>query len=263
MVMLSDKIKQYRKDNNLTQEEFASKLFVTRNAVSKWENNNGYPNIETIKDIAKLLEITIDELLGKDDVKTITIITNEKLYKIKECILNLMVFISYLVVAILVPDLIFTLDPTAGIAYFLIVGPISFIILGLVTPLYNKKMLHTFIASGLAIAPILIYYEMATKMVVYHWEVVFFILFIISYCVMLVIMKINLKPHINKILKWISLSLLIFLSLSYLVLCIISFITYNDSHSAPIYTQSLVYTLVFVIPIVISLLTYLIFKKKS
>ena len=61
--MLSEKIKKYRLDNNLTQEEFAAKLFVTRNAVSKWENNNGYPNIDTLKDIAKLLNITIDELL--------------------------------------------------------------------------------------------------------------------------------------------------------------------------------------------------------
>ena len=34
--MLSEKIKKYRLDNNLTQEEFASLIFVTRNAVSKW-----------------------------------------------------------------------------------------------------------------------------------------------------------------------------------------------------------------------------------
>ena len=77
--MLSEKIKKYRADNDLTQEEFAAKLFVTRNAVSKWENDNGYPNIDTLKDIAKLLNITIDELLGEDDVKTIAINTNEKL----------------------------------------------------------------------------------------------------------------------------------------------------------------------------------------
>ena len=37
--MLSEKLKKYRADNNLTQEEFAANLFVTRNAVSKWEND--------------------------------------------------------------------------------------------------------------------------------------------------------------------------------------------------------------------------------
>ena len=74
--MLSEKLKKYRTDNNLTQEEFAAKLFVTRNAVSKWENDNGYPNIDTLKDIAKLLNVTIDKLLGDEDVKTIAINTN-------------------------------------------------------------------------------------------------------------------------------------------------------------------------------------------
>ena len=74
--MLSEKLRNYRLENNLTQEEFAAKLFVTRNAVSKWENDNGYPNIDTLKDIAKLLNVTIDELLGDDDVKTIAINTN-------------------------------------------------------------------------------------------------------------------------------------------------------------------------------------------
>ena len=81
--MLSEKLKKYRADNNLTQEEFAAKLFVTRNAVSKWENDNGYPNIDTLKDIAKLLNVTIDELLGDDDVKTIAINTNEKMLAIE------------------------------------------------------------------------------------------------------------------------------------------------------------------------------------
>ena len=98
--MLSEKIKKYRLDNNLTQEEFAAKLFVTRNAVSKWENDNGYPNIETLKDIAKLLNITIDELLGDDDIKTITINTNEKLNKYKIYGANILVFILYSLVAI-------------------------------------------------------------------------------------------------------------------------------------------------------------------
>ena len=91
--MLSEKIKKYRADNNLTQEEFAAKLFVTRNAVSKWENDNGYPNIDTLKDIAKLLNITIDELLGEDDVKTIAINANEKLNKYKNY--NLSVLENY------------------------------------------------------------------------------------------------------------------------------------------------------------------------
>ena len=263
MFMLSEKIKKYRLDNNLTQEEFAAKLFVTRNAVSKWENNNGYPNIDTLKDIAKLLNITIDELLGEDDVKTIAINTNEKLNKYKTYLLNCLVFISYGLVAILIPHIMFFYDPTSPMAYCLFIGPISIAILGLITPFYNKNMLHSFIASALAITPILIYFEVATKVVIYPWEIVYYVLFIISYCVMLKIQKINLKSNINKMVKSISLGMLIFLSVAYVVLCIISFIRYDDSYSAPIYTQPLVYTLIFIVPIIVSTLIYIIFKKKS
>lgn len=263
MFMLNEKIKKYRLDNNLTQEEFAAKLFVTRNAVSKWENNNGYPNIDTLKDIAKLLNITIDELLGEDDVKTIAINTNEKLNKYKTYLLNCLVFISYGLVAILIPHIMFFYDPTSPMAYCLFIGPISIAILGLITPFYNKNMLHSFIASALAITPILIYFEVETKVVIYVWEIVYYILFIICYCIMLKVLKINLKNNMYKILKWISLSLLIFLSVTYIVLCIISFVTYNESYSAPIYTQSLVYTIIFIIPIIVSTLLFIVFKKKS
>ena len=149
--MLSEKLKKYRADNNLTQEEFAAKLFVTRNAVSKWENDNGYPNIDTLKDIAKLLNVTIDELLGEDDVKTIAINTNEKINKYKNYASNILVFISYALVAILIPHFMFTIDPTSPMAYGLFIAPITFIILGLVTPFYNKNMLLSFIAEQCSI----------------------------------------------------------------------------------------------------------------
>ena len=261
--MLSEKLKKYRTDNNLTQEEFAAKLFVTRNAVSKWENDNGYPNIDTLKDIAKLLNVTIDELLGDDDVKSIAINTNEKINKYKNYASNILVFISYALVAILIPHFMFTIDPTSPMAYGLFIAPITFIILGLVTPFYNKNMLHSFIAAALAITPILIYFEVATKVVIYPWEIVYYVLFIISYCVMLKIQKISLKSNINKMVNSISLGMAIFLSIAYVVLCIISFVTYDNSYSAPIYTQASFYTLIFIVPIIVSTLIYIIFKKKS
>jgi len=80
---------------------------------------------------------------------------------------------------------------------------------------------------------------------------------------MLKVLKINLKNNINKIIKWIALSLLIFLSITYLILCIISFISYNESYSAPIYTQSLIYTFIFIVPIIICIIIYLVFKNKD
>jgi transcriptional regulator with XRE-family HTH domain len=261
--MLSDKIKQYRSDNNLTQEEFASKLFVTRNAVSKWENEKGYPNIETIKDIAQLLGISIDELLNNEEYKSISIQKEEKYISVKRFLKDTLVFALYSLVGILIPLLIFKADPTSGILYCAILGPISFIILGLITPLINKRMLNSLVAAALAITPILIYFEIDTNTVIYIWEIFYYILFIMAYCVMLMVLKINIKPIINRVCKWITLSLFIFLTATCIVLCVISFITYNESYSAPIYTQSLVYILGFCIPIFLNLILFIIFRKKD
>lgn len=59
----SKTIKTLRLKNNLTQKEFADKLGVTYQAVSKWENGKNMPDIIILKEISKILNINIDELL--------------------------------------------------------------------------------------------------------------------------------------------------------------------------------------------------------
>ena len=47
-----EKLKNLRGQNGITQDELAEKLYVTRTAVSKWENDRGLPTIDTMKQIA-------------------------------------------------------------------------------------------------------------------------------------------------------------------------------------------------------------------
>ena len=65
------KLQELRKQKGLTQEEAAEMLFVSRTAVSKWESGRGYPNIDSLKAIARLYNVTIDELLSSDELLTI------------------------------------------------------------------------------------------------------------------------------------------------------------------------------------------------
>ena len=67
----NEKLQELRKQNELTQEELAESLYVSRTAVSKWESGRGYPNIESLKAIAKFFGVTIDELLSGDELLTI------------------------------------------------------------------------------------------------------------------------------------------------------------------------------------------------
>jgi transcriptional regulator with XRE-family HTH domain len=61
---LSVTISEIRKRNGLTQDELAGKLFVTRQAVSRWENGETTPAIETLKKISELFKVDANAFFG-------------------------------------------------------------------------------------------------------------------------------------------------------------------------------------------------------
>ena len=67
----NEKLQQLRTGKNLTQEQLAEQLYVSRTAISKWESGKGYPNIESLKCISKFFSVTIDELLSGEELITL------------------------------------------------------------------------------------------------------------------------------------------------------------------------------------------------
>lgn len=70
---LSENLQNLRKIKNMSQEELAEKLNVSRQAVSKWESGNGYPETEKIITICDIFDCSMDELVkGKisEDIKS-------------------------------------------------------------------------------------------------------------------------------------------------------------------------------------------------
>ena len=65
-MLFNEKLKMIRKNNNLTQEELAEKLNVSRQAITKWESGDGTPDIENLKQISILFNTTIDELVKEE-----------------------------------------------------------------------------------------------------------------------------------------------------------------------------------------------------
>ena len=62
--MVGKNIKNFREQKNITQEELAEKLSVTRQAVSNWETGKTQPDIDTLHKISDILEISIEELIS-------------------------------------------------------------------------------------------------------------------------------------------------------------------------------------------------------
>ena len=63
MILLKDALAQLRRERGLTQEELAARLYITRQAVSRWETGATEPSIDMIKLIARELEVPVMQLL--------------------------------------------------------------------------------------------------------------------------------------------------------------------------------------------------------
>lgn len=80
--LIGKNISYLRKTKNFTQFELAQKLFVSNKAISKWETGEGVPDINNILQIAKMFNVSVEDLINKDIVSVIkpeTLNSNEVL----------------------------------------------------------------------------------------------------------------------------------------------------------------------------------------
>lgn len=96
LMNLNEKIIQIRKDNQMSQDDFAEILNVTRQTVSNWENKKNYPDIETLIDISNKFDISLDVLLKEDKTMVSNMnkkIKNGKIFKSITITLALLLFL--------------------------------------------------------------------------------------------------------------------------------------------------------------------------
>ena len=75
-VKVGERIAACRKRKGLSQEELAERLYVTRQAISKWENGTSVPSIDTLCEISQMFEISFEEILGLFDKEKIEVDKN-------------------------------------------------------------------------------------------------------------------------------------------------------------------------------------------
>ena len=141
----NEKLQELRKQKGLTQEELAEKLYVSRTAISKWESGRGYPNIESLKAIAKFFSVTVDELLSSGEVLTIAEEDNKRkekhfrdlMYGLLDLCIAMLLFLPFFAekadgivrsVSLIALD---GVQPYLKIAYFAVV--LSMIVMGIMT----------------------------------------------------------------------------------------------------------------------------------
>lgn len=89
---IGKRIAHLRKEKGLTQEELAGHMGVSPQAVSKWENDQTCPDISTLPKLAKLLGVSVDELLeGRENLPAVRVLPPEQRRDIKDMMLRITV----------------------------------------------------------------------------------------------------------------------------------------------------------------------------
>lgn len=102
---IGNKILELRKKANLSQEQLAEKLGVTRQTISKWELNETSPDIKQAKELSKIFKISLDNLTD-NDITNLVIQKVSNTEKLTGSVLNASKWLGVCFVIILVIDLI-------------------------------------------------------------------------------------------------------------------------------------------------------------
>ncbi len=94
---IGDKILELRKKKGITQEQLGDLLGVARQTISKWELNETSPNLEQTKNLAKILEVNIEEITSGDNLKK-----EEKQNDFFKIVINVLKIIFLIVIIVVI-----------------------------------------------------------------------------------------------------------------------------------------------------------------
>jgi len=84
------RIKKYREKQNISQDELALKIFVTRQTISNWETSKSYPDIKSLTMLSNIFHVTLDDFIKEDIEEMKKIVSKDKIEKF-----NIMSYIFY------------------------------------------------------------------------------------------------------------------------------------------------------------------------
>lgn len=91
MTSIGKKIKEARSIKEMTQQELADLLHVSRSAISNWESERNYPDLDTIVLLSDILEVSLDKLLREDKIMVKEISNEQRKNKKRKIILRIIV----------------------------------------------------------------------------------------------------------------------------------------------------------------------------
>ena len=80
------RIKKHREKQNISQDELALKIFVSRQTISNWETSKSYPDIKSLTMLSNIFHVTLDDFIKGDIEEMKKIVSKEKIEKFNKMI---------------------------------------------------------------------------------------------------------------------------------------------------------------------------------
>ena len=120
---IGSRIKKYREEQNISQEELALKIFVSRQTISNWETDKSYPDIKSLIMLSNIFNVSLDNFIKKDIEEMRKIIDSKK---VKEFNVMSYVFLVEMLVLIISAYPLFKLLDFVGFIIWISLYIISF-----------------------------------------------------------------------------------------------------------------------------------------
>ena len=112
------RIKKHREKQNISQDELALKVFVSRQTISNWETNKSYPDIKSLTMLSNIFHVTLDDFIKEDIEEMKKIVSKDKIEKF-----NIMsyIFLAEMLILMFSAYPLFKIDGYIGAIYLGIV----------------------------------------------------------------------------------------------------------------------------------------------
>ena len=110
------RIKKYREKQNISQDELAEKIFVSRQTISNWENSKSYPDIKSLLLLSDIFKVSLDDFM-KGDIEKIKKLVNTQ--KVREFNIIGYIYLAELLILAISAYPLFSVDGYTGIIIWL------------------------------------------------------------------------------------------------------------------------------------------------
>ena len=135
------RIKKYREKQNISQDELALKVFVSRQTISNWETNKSYPDIKSLTMLSNIFHVTLDDFIKGDIEEMRKIVSKEKIEKF-----NIMsyIFLVEMLIVMFSAYPLFSIEGYIGVIIWALFFVITFVTAIVIEKFKKKNDIQTY-----------------------------------------------------------------------------------------------------------------------